>query len=237
MWNWPETFVVDDGWQDFRSETFLVDTIKVLEEEIHSVMSEQFIVQTEENLNYTMTEITNEFSSITIALGEQTSEESSVQFELLQERVKVVARLQNVQAILFKVRMFYAGTLLEVNKCFEVDKSYGFVHEQQFELQWYWSEEAMCQKLCHVARKLGKAVKGNAKSGTQVMNSPFGKKSDFEFNVSLAEEIIPSDSNVWNHWSGYGNSGMDAVAQGNGIDKTQLSNSHRKQPKKKNLEE
>ena len=105
MWNWPETFVVDDGWQDFRSETFLVDTIKVLEEENHSVMSEQFIVQTEENLNYTMTEVTNEFSSITIALGEQTSEESSVQFELLQERVDVVAGLQNVQAILFQVRI------------------------------------------------------------------------------------------------------------------------------------
>ena len=114
-----------------------------------------------------------------------------------------------------------------------MDKSYGFVHEQQFELQWYWSEEAMCQKLCHVAMKLGKAMKGNAKSGTQVMNSPFGKKSDFEFNVRLVEEIIPSDSNVWNHWSGNGNSGMDAVAQGNGIDKTQLSNSHRKQPKKR----
>ena len=25
MWNWPETFVVDNGWQDFRSETLLVD--------------------------------------------------------------------------------------------------------------------------------------------------------------------------------------------------------------------
>ena len=35
MWNWPETFVVDDGWQDCRSETLLLDTTEVLEEEIH----------------------------------------------------------------------------------------------------------------------------------------------------------------------------------------------------------
>ena len=40
MWNWPETFVVDDGWQDFRSKTLLVDTRQVLEEEIHLVTSE-----------------------------------------------------------------------------------------------------------------------------------------------------------------------------------------------------
>ena len=39
MRNWPEIFVVDDGWQDFRSETLLVDTEQVLEEEIHLVMS------------------------------------------------------------------------------------------------------------------------------------------------------------------------------------------------------
>ena len=30
MWNWQETFVVDDGWQDFRSESLLVDTKQVL---------------------------------------------------------------------------------------------------------------------------------------------------------------------------------------------------------------
>ena len=30
MWNWTETFVVDNGWQDFRLETFLVDTEQVL---------------------------------------------------------------------------------------------------------------------------------------------------------------------------------------------------------------
>ena len=36
-----------------------------------------------------------------------------------------------------------------------------------------------------------------------------------------------------NPWTGNGNSGMDAVAQANGIDKTQLSKGHRKRPKKR----
>ena len=44
MWNWPETFVVDNGWQDFRLETLLVDTEQVLEEEIHLVMREHLVV-------------------------------------------------------------------------------------------------------------------------------------------------------------------------------------------------
>ena len=65
------------------------------------------------------------------------------------------------------------------------------------------------------------------------MNATFGKKFDFDFKVSLVEETIPSDSNVWNHWTGNGNSGMDAVRQANGIDKTQLSNGHRKRPEKR----
>ena len=51
------------------------------------------------------------------------------------------------------------------------------------------------------------------------MNEPFGKKTDFNFKERLVEETIPSDSNVWNHWTGDGNSGMDEVAQANGIDK------------------
>ena len=38
---------------------------------------------------------------------------------------------------------------------------------------------------------------------------------------------------VWDHWTGNRNSGMDAVAQPNSIDKTQLINDHRRQPKKK----
>ena len=33
--NWSETFIVDNGRQDVRSETLLVDTKQVLEEEIH----------------------------------------------------------------------------------------------------------------------------------------------------------------------------------------------------------
>ena len=57
--NWSETIVVDDGWQDFRSETLLVVTKQVLEEEIYLVMSEHSLVQTEENLDYTMTETRN----------------------------------------------------------------------------------------------------------------------------------------------------------------------------------
>ena len=39
MRNWPEIFVVDDGWQDFLSETLLVDTEQGLEEDTHLVMS------------------------------------------------------------------------------------------------------------------------------------------------------------------------------------------------------
>ena len=45
MWNWLETFVVDDGWQDCRSETLLVDTTQGLEDEIDLVMSEHLRVQ------------------------------------------------------------------------------------------------------------------------------------------------------------------------------------------------
>ena len=39
MWNWPETFLLHDGWQDLRSETLLVDTEQVFKDEIHLVMS------------------------------------------------------------------------------------------------------------------------------------------------------------------------------------------------------
>ena len=58
------------------------------------------------------------------------------------------------------------------------------LHESSIEITMY-------QKLCHVAMKLAKAVEGNAKSETQVMKSPFGKKSDSEINVSLVEQTIP----------------------------------------------
>ena len=138
MWNWSQTFVVDDGWQDFRSETLLVNTEQVFKDEIHLVMSEHLIVQTEENLNYTMTETRKEQRSLTFALSKQTSEESSVQMELLQKSAEVITVQQDVQqGKPFQVTMFNDSNLLpeEGNKCFEFVKIYGFVHEQQLALQ------------------------------------------------------------------------------------------------------
>ena len=75
--------------------------------------------------------------------------------------------------------------------------------------------------------------KVSAKGETQTMIATFGKQFDFDFKVSFFEEHVPSDSNVWNHLTGNGNSGMDAVAHANGIDETQLSNGHRKRPKER----
>ena len=112
-------------------------------------------------------------------------------------------------------------------------KSYGFVHEQQLAIEDHWNEGPMYQKLCHAAMNRGTPVEGYAKFQTRTMNTPFGKKAEFDFEVSLVEEIIPSNSNIWNPWIGNGNSGLDAVAQANGIDKTQLSKSHRRQQKKR----
>ena len=71
MWNWPETFVVHDGWQDCHSETFLVDTTQGLEDEIDLVMSKHLIVQTEENLNHTRIEATNELGSLAFTSSKQ----------------------------------------------------------------------------------------------------------------------------------------------------------------------
>ena len=65
------------------------------------------------------------------------------------------------------------------------------------------------------------------------MNEHFGKKTDFDFEVSLVEEAIQNNNNLWNTWTGNRNSGMDAVALANFIDKTQLSNSQRKQQRKR----
>ena len=236
MKNWPEIFVVDDGWQDFHSETLLVDTEQVLEEEIHLVMSEHLILQTEETLDYTMTETMKEHRSLAFASNNETSEEMSVQLELLQVMAEVSTVLQDVrQGKLFQVTVFYDITLLleERNKCYEFVKSYDFVNEQRYTLPGDLNEIVMYQKLCHVAMKHVKPVEGNARSETRTMISTYGKKSQIVFKVSLVEEIIPSHSNVWNHWNGNGNSGMDAVAQANDIDKTQLSKGHRKQPKKR----
>ena len=150
-----------------------------------------------------------------------------MQLELLQESAEVTA----IQQEIFEVTMFHDSTLLleEGNK---FDKSYGFVHEQQFALLDDCSEEAMYRKLCHVAAKHDKPFECNVKGETRTMIATFGKIFDFDFKVSLVEETIPSDNDVWNPRIGNGNSGMDAVAQANGMDKTQLSKSHRKRPKK-----
>ena len=78
--NCSETIIVEKCRQDFHSETLLVDTKQVLEEEIHLVMSEHSIVQTEVNLNYTMTETRKEHRSSAFATSMQTLKESSVQF-------------------------------------------------------------------------------------------------------------------------------------------------------------
>ena len=69
----------------------------------------------------------------------------------------------------------YANNLLleEGNKCFELDKIYGFVHGQQFAPQQDWNEEAMYQKLCHVPIEHDKPVEGKAKCDTQTINPTF----------------------------------------------------------------
>ena len=230
-----ETFIVDNGRQDVRSETLLVDTKQVLEEDIHLGMSEHSISQTKENLNHTMAETRKEHRFLSFASSKQSSEELNVKLELLQESAENTAVQQDIQqGKIFEVTMFHDSTLLleEGNKCFEFDESYGFVHEQQFALLDDCNEEAMYRKLCHVAAKHDEPVECNAKGETRTMIATFGKKFDFDFKVSLVEETIPSNNNEWNPRIGNGNSGMDAVAQANGMDKTQLSKSHRKRPKK-----
>ena len=231
-----ETFIVDNGRQDVRSETLLVDTKQVLEEDIHLGMSEHSISQTKENLNHTMAETRKEHRFLSFASSKQSSEELNVKLELLQESAENTAVQQDIQqGKIFEVTMFHDSTLLleEGNKCFEFDESYGFVHEQQFALLDDCNEEAMYRKLCHVAAKHDEPVECNAKGETRTMIATFGKKYDFDFKVSLVEETIPSNNNEWNPRIGNGNSGMDAVAQANGMDKTQLSKGHCKRPKKR----
>ena len=132
---------------------------------------------------------------------------------------------------------FYDSNLLleEGNNCFELNKRYGqqFVSEQQFALQDNWNEKVMYQKLCHVAMKDDQPFNDDIKGETLTMIATFGRKSDFDFEINLVEETIPSHRNAWNTWIGNGNSEMDPVSQANGIDKTQLSNGHRKRPKKR----
>ena len=176
-----ETFIVDNGRQDVRSETLLVDTKQVLEEDIHLGMSEHSISQTKENLNHTMAETMKEHRFLSFASSKQSSEELNVKLELLQESAENTAVQQDIQrGKIFEVTMFNDSTLLleEGNKCFEFDKSYGFVHEQQFALLDDCNEEAMYRKLCHVAAKHDKPVECNAKGETRTMIATFGKKFD-----------------------------------------------------------
>ena len=183
-----------------------------------------------------MTETRKEHQSSAFASNNETSEEMSVQLELLQEMAEVSTVLQKVQqGKLFQVTVFYDITLLpeERNKCYEFVKSYDFVNEQQYTLPEDLNEIVMHRKQCDVAMKHDKPAKGHAKIETQIVNATFGKKTDFDFNENLLEETIPSHSSIWNPWNGNGNSGMDAVAQANVIDETQLSNGHRKQSKRR----
>ena len=125
-------------------------------------MSEHSTVQTEEKVGYTMTETRKEHRSSAFASSKQTSEELRVQFELLQESTtEYSATLQHVeQRELLRMTTFYVGNLLleEENKCFEMDKSLRFVHEQKFALQDDRNEEAMYQKLCYLAMKHDKPM-------------------------------------------------------------------------------
>ena len=102
-----------------------MDTKQVLEEEIHFVVSDRSIVQTDVNLNYTMTETTKDHRSSPFASSKQTLKETSVQFELLQESADVTtvqkhAQQHALQGKLFRVTRFYVCSLLleEGNNCF-----------------------------------------------------------------------------------------------------------------------
>ena len=74
-----------------------VDTEQALEEEIHLIMRVHLIVQTEEFLDYTMTETMKEHRSLPFASNMETSQEPRVHFQLLQERAKLITVLKHVQ--------------------------------------------------------------------------------------------------------------------------------------------
>ena len=94
--NWSETFVVaDNGRQDFRSETLLVETKHFLEEGIHFITSEHSVVQTEQNLNYTTTEMRQKHRSLAFASSKQTSEELSELEEITTERTTALQHVEH----------------------------------------------------------------------------------------------------------------------------------------------
>ena len=121
-----------------------------------------------------MTETRKEHRSLAFTSNNETSEEPSVQFELLQKSAEVTTVPQDVQqGKLFQVTMFYDSNLLleEGNKCLELDQSYDLVNEQRYTLPEDLNEIVMYQKLCHVAMKHDKPAKGNAKIETQIVNA------------------------------------------------------------------
>ena len=83
-----------------------MDTKHVLGEEKHLVLSEKSKVETQESLNYTITETGRGQRSLAFASSNQTLEESSVQTELLQESAKTTTVLRQAQE----------GTLLRVKE-------------------------------------------------------------------------------------------------------------------------
>ena len=88
------------------------------------------------------------------------------------------------------------------------------------------------KETCFGTMKHELPVKNEIKSETRAMDAPFGKETDFDFKESLKETIM-NDIKVWKHLTGNGNSRMDVVVQANDINKTQLSNGHPWQLKKR----
>ena len=72
-----------------------------------------------------------------------------------------------------------------------MDKSSGFVNEQQCALQDNWNEIVMYRKLCHGVVTHDKPMEGNARDDKQTMNATFERKSDFDFEKNLVEGTTP----------------------------------------------
>ena len=138
------------------------------------------IVQTLEILDYAMT-TRIEHDSVALASRTQTSDESSVQFDLLQESGEVTTVLQHThQWETFPVTRCFDGNQIfeEGNKCFESDKYFGFLNEQHFALHESLNEITMYpmyQTLCHSVVTHDKPVKSKTRSETQTTNATFGR--------------------------------------------------------------
>ena len=73
----------------------------------------------------------------------------------------------------------------------------------------------------------------NASNERKADNVSSGRKHDVGLNEKLLDKIIPNDRENCNSWSGYGNSGINAVAQANPNAYTLLRNGQRKQIEKR----